>query len=158
MNKTATTFLQFTVVLIGIAAAVFLIWEPRVEGVNANATNFEMYTDPFILLVYAGSIPFFVALFQAFKLLGWIGHSLAFTHKSVHALRVIKHCAMIIIGFVVLEELFIMLNHGNDDAAGAMMLGIFIILGSIIVVAAAGILERLLKTAVAMKTEHILRT
>lgn len=137
--------------LIGIAAAAFLIWEPRVEGVNAHATNFEMYSDPFILLVYTGSIPFFIGLYQAFKLLGAVGQNRVFSAGSARALRIIKYCAFAVIGFVVMEELFIMLTHGNDDATGAFMLGLLITFGSIIVAAAAGMFERLLQTAVTMK-------
>src|SRR2546421_8725989 len=30
----------------------------------------------------------------------------------------IKYCAIAIIGFVVVDEIIIMLNHGNDDPAG----------------------------------------
>jgi hypothetical protein len=70
MKKSSTIFLQVVIVLIGIGALALLLWEPHIEGVNAHATLFEMYSDPFIALVYIGSIPFFVALYQAFKVLG----------------------------------------------------------------------------------------
>ncbi|MEI9960068.1 MAG: DUF2975 domain-containing protein [Limisphaerales bacterium] len=85
---------------------------------NAHATFFEVYLDPFIALVYMGSIPFFVALYQAVKVLGYAGQNKVFSQPAVNALRTIKYCALAIIGFVVVEEIFIMLNHGSDDAAG----------------------------------------
>lgn len=152
MARISTIFLQIVVVCIGLGALAFLLWEPHLEGVNTNATVFEIYTDPFILLVYAGSLPFFFALYQVFKLLGSIGQNKIYSQDSVRALKTIKYCALAIIGFVIVEEVIIMLNHGNDDAAGAMMMGILITFGSIVVAAAAGMFERLLQNAIAIKS------
>ena len=74
MNRSSIIFLQIVIVLIGVAVLAFLLWEPQVEGVNKNRTNFEIYfQDPFLAIVYAGSIPFFVALYQAIRALGYVG-------------------------------------------------------------------------------------
>jgi hypothetical protein len=70
MKRGSTIFLQVVIVLLGVGVLALLLWEPHVEGVNAHATLFEMYFNPFIAYAYIGSIPFFVALYQAFKLLG----------------------------------------------------------------------------------------
>ena len=114
MKKSSTIFLQVVIVLIGIGALALLLWEPRIEGRNTHATNFEIYfKDPFLVLVYIGSIPFFVALYQAFKVLGYVGQNKIFSHAAVKALRTIKYCALAIIGFVVGEEIFIISNHGR---------------------------------------------
>src|SRR4051794_15475087 len=155
MKRSSTIFLQVVVVLIGIGALALLLWEPQVEGVNAHATNFEIYfKDPFLALVYLGSIPFFVALYQAFKLLGYAGRNKVFSPAAVKALRTIKYCALAIIGFVVVEEFFIMLNHGDDDAAGGVFMGVLISFGSIVVATAAAMFERVLQDAVEMKSEN----
>ena len=37
MKKGSTIFLQVIIVLIGIGALAFMLWEPHVEGVNAHA-------------------------------------------------------------------------------------------------------------------------
>jgi DUF2975 family protein len=50
---------------------------------------------------YVASIPFFVALYEGFKVLGYAGQNKVFSPASVKALRTIKHCAIAIIGFVV---------------------------------------------------------
>ncbi len=111
MKRSSTIFLQVVIVLIGIGALALLLWEPHIEGRNAHATNFEIYfKDPFLALVYIGSIPFFVALYQAFKVLGYAGQNKIFSQAAVKALRTIKYCAIAIIGFVVVEEIFIMLS------------------------------------------------
>ena len=74
MKRSSTIFLQVVIVLIGIGALALMLWEPHIEGRNAHATNFEIYfRDPFLVLVYIGSIPFFVSLYQAFKVLGYAG-------------------------------------------------------------------------------------
>src|SRR5712672_2456352 len=121
MKRSSTLFLQVVIVLVGIGALALLLWEPQIEGVNAHATNFEIYCkDPFLALVYAGSIPFFIALYQAFNVLGYVGQNKVFSAEVVKALGTIKYCALAIIGFVVLEEVFILLmNKGDNDNPGA---------------------------------------
>jgi hypothetical protein len=155
MKRSSTIFLQVVIVLVGIGALTLLLWEPQIEGVNAHATNFEIYfKDPFLALVYAGSIPFFVALYQAFRVLAYVRHDTTFSPATVKAMRTIKYCAIAIIGFVVVEEFFIMLNHGDDDAAGGVFMGVLITFGSIVVATAAAMFERVLQNAVDMKSEN----
>jgi len=155
MKRSSTIFLQIVIVLIGIGALALLLWEPHIEGRNAHATNFEIYfKDPFLALVYVGSIPFFVGLYQAFKLLGYAGQNKIFSQAAVKALRTIKYCALATIGFVVVEEIFIMLNHGSDDAAGGVFMGVLITFGSIVIATAAAMFERILQNAVDIKSEN----
>ena len=157
MNRSSTIFLQIIIVLIGIGALALLLWEPQIEGVNAHATNFEIYfKDPCLALVYAGSIPFFIALYQAFKVLGYVGQNKVFSPEVVKALRTIKYCALAIIGFVVVEEIVIMLmNNGDNDNPGApIFIGVLIAFPSIVVAAAAAIFERILQNAVDLKSEN----
>jgi Protein of unknown function (DUF2975) len=154
MKRSSTIFLQVVIALIGIGALALMLWEPHTEGVNAHTTLFEMYFDPFIVLVYIGSIPFFVALYQAFKVLGYTRQNKIFSQAAVNALRTIKYCAIAIIGFVVAEESFIMLNHGSDDAAGGVFMGILITFGSIVIATAAAMFERILQNAVDIKSEN----
>src|ERR1044072_5604928 len=96
-----TIFLKAVIVLIGIGALALMLWEPHIEGRNAHATLFEIYfKDPFLAYAYLASIPFFVALYQVFKVLGYIGQNKAFSQAPVKALRTIQLCALGIIGFV----------------------------------------------------------
>src|SRR5204863_8687470 len=101
MKRSSTIFLQVVIVLIGIGALALMLWEPHLEGRNAHATLFEIYfKDPFLAYAYIASIAFFVALYQAFKLLGYAGRNKAFSPEAVKALRTIKRCAISILGFV----------------------------------------------------------
>ena len=119
MKKSSTIFLQIVIVLIGIGALALMLWEPHIEGRNAHATLFEIYfKDPFLAYAYIASIPFFVALYQAFKVLGYAGQNKVFSQAAVKALRTIKFCAIAIIGFVAVGEIFIMLGNSDDRQAG----------------------------------------
>src|SRR5215210_9573841 len=90
--RNSTIFLQVVIVLIGIGALAFMLWEPHLEGRNAHATLFEIYfKDPFLAYAYLASIAFFVALSRAFTLLGYIAQNEAFSPNSVRALRTIKY-------------------------------------------------------------------
>ena len=85
IKRGSAVFLQVVVVLIGIGALALLLWEPHLEGVNAHATTlYQIYfDDPFLALVYAGSIPFFVALYQAFKVLGYARQNKVISPEAV---------------------------------------------------------------------------
>ena len=154
ISRSAAAFLQGIIVLVGIGALALLLWEPHLEGRNAHATAFEIYfKDPFLAYVYVGSIPFFAALFQAFKVLGYARQSNVFSQGAVKALRTIKFCAIAIIAFVAGAEVFIML-HESDDRAGGVAMGILITFGCVIIATAAAIFERILQNAVDLKSEN----
>ena len=154
LKRSSTAFLQTVIVLIGIGALALLLWEPHLEGRNAHATVFEIYfEDPFLAYAYIASIPFFVALYQGFKVLGYAGQNKVFSPAAVKALRTIKYCAVAIIGFVAGAEIFIML-HESDDRAGGVFMGVLITVGSIVIATAAGTFERILQNAVDMKSEN----
>src|SRR6185312_2854893 len=118
MKRSSTVLLQIVIVLISIGALAFMLWDPHIEGRNAHATVFEIYfKDPFLAYAYVASIPFFVALYQGFQVLGYAGQNKVFSQGAGRALRTMKFCAIAIIGFVAVGELFIMMAD-NDDRAG----------------------------------------
>jgi hypothetical protein len=149
-----TIFLQAVIVRIGIGALALMLWEPHIEGRNAHATLFEIYfKDPFLAYAYLASIPFFVALYQAFAILGYVGQNRTFSPVTMKALRTIRFCAFAIIGFVAVGELFIMVGD-SDDRAGGVFLGILITFGSAVIATAAAMFERALQNAVDLKSEN----
>jgi len=153
MKKGSTIILQTIIALIGIGALAFLLWEPHVEGVNAHATLFEKYFNLFVAYVYIASIPFFVALYQAFKVLGYAGQNKVFSQEAVNALRTIKYCALAIIGFVAVSVIF-MIGGDRDDRPGGTFMRILVTFPSIVVATAAAMFERILQNAVDMKSEN----
>ena len=155
MKKASIIFLQAVVVLIGIIALVFLIWFPKTEGRAANLDLFSIYTDPFILYGYAASIAFFVALYKAFKLLGYIGQNKVFSPNSVKALKSIKYCAIVLSILIVIAGIYInIFHHKDDDPAGFIAMCIVTTFVSIVVATAAAIFEKILQNAIDMKSEN----
>jgi hypothetical protein len=152
MNRSSTVFLQGVIVLIGVGVLAFMLWVPQVEGRNVNATQFEVYfKDPLLAYAYIASIPFFMALFQAIKLLGYARQNQVFSPAAVKALRTIKYCAIAIIGFVVGSVAF--MPFGEPEPPGVVMRGL-VIFGSIVVATAAAMFERVLQNAVDIKSEN----
>ena len=150
MKKGPTLFLQILIVLAGIGVLIAMIWEPQLEGVNAHATLFEIYfTDPFIACVYIGSIPFFVALYKMFKVLGYARDNMIFSPAAIQAVRAIKYCAFITAGAIIAVDAYLRVAAigSNDDPAGAIALGIAATFISIIVGTAAAVFEGILKEA-----------
>jgi len=154
VKKASTIFLQVVIVLIGIASLAFMLWEPHLEGRNVHATLFEIYfKDPFLAYAYIASLPFFVVLYQAFRVLRYARLNKVFSPEAVKALRTIKYCAIGIIGFVAVGEIFIM-SHDSDDRAGGVFMGVLITFGSVVIVTVAAVFERLLQNAVDIKSEN----
>jgi len=150
--KRSSIFLQAVVVLIGIGVLAFMLWEPHIEGRNINATLFQIYfQDPFLAYAYIASIPFFVALYQTLKVLGYAGQNKVFSPEVVKAMRTIKYCAILIIAFAAVGEIFIMMNT-SDDRAGGVVIGVLITFGSIIIAAAAKMIGQILQNAVDIKS------
>jgi Protein of unknown function (DUF2975) len=155
-KRIPTVFLQVVIVLIGIGVLALMLWEPHLEGRNAHATPFEIYFhDPFLAYAYSASIAFFVALFQAFKLLGYIGQNRVFSPDSVKALQTIKYCAIALVVMVgaAVAYLFIAVR-GKDDIAGGVAIGLAMIFVSLVIATATAVFEKLLQNAVDIKSEN----
>jgi len=155
-KRTSIIFFQIVIVLIGIGALALMLWEPHLEGRNAHATLFEIYfKDPFLAYAYTASVAFFVALYQAFRLLGYIGQNKAFSLNSRRALRTIKYCAMILVAMIgaAVAYLFIFMRS-KDDIAGGVAVGLVMILASVVVATAAAVGERHLQNGVERKSAN----
>lgn len=155
MKRISTIFLQAVIVLIGMVALAILIRFPLTEGRAANLDLFSIYSDPFILYGYAASIAFFVALYKAFKLLGYIGQNKVFSSNSVGTLKSIKYCAIVLSISIVTAGLYIKISHNkDDDPAGFLAICIVTTFASIVVATAAAIFEKILQNAIDMKSEN----
>jgi hypothetical protein len=148
MKRGSIVFLRAVLVLVGVGTLALLLLEPQTEGRNTDATTFETYfKDPFLEYVYLASIAVFVALYHAFKVLGYAGHDKMLSPAGVKGVRTIKHCAIVIIGFVAGAELIIILSR-NDDPQGGFFMGVLIAFISAVVATAMSVLERTLQNAV----------
>jgi cytochrome bd-type quinol oxidase subunit 2 len=154
MKRSSIMFLQAVVVLIGLAALAFLLGMPQIEGRNKNATQFEVYfKDPLLAYAYVASIPFFTALYQAFKTLGYAGHNEVFSPAAVKAFRTIRYCATALIGFIIVGVLLTLLAE-SDDRPPIIMMGLLATFTSVVIATAAAMFERVLQSAVDIKSEN----
>ncbi|MBJ8105751.1 MULTISPECIES: DUF2975 domain-containing protein [Bacillus] len=156
MKQGSTLFLKTAIILIGIpvlALCIFLV--PNIGNYAAELYPDIAYIKYLVLLnLYATVVPFYFALYQAFKLVSFIDKGNAFSKLSVRALKKIKHCAVTIsILYVVGMPLFYLVAE-RDDAPGIIILGMLLIFASMVIAVFAAVLQRLLKDAIDIKSEN----
>ncbi|MNV37964.1 hypothetical protein D3C71_1295000 [compost metagenome] len=104
--------------------------------------------------MYASAIPFYIALYQAFKLLGYIDKNNAFSDISVKVLENIKKCAITICGVYVAGMPLYYLIGEKDDAPGIIVIAMVMIFASMVIAVFAAVLQKLLKEAIDIKSEN----
>lgn len=154
MKKGSTLFLRFVLCLIAISVLCGMIWFPQTEGRAANLDLISIYTDPFIIYIYIASTPFFVGLYQAFKLLNFIDARNAFSQGAVNTLKNMKFASLSLIGFIALALFYIRFFAHGDDPAGPTALGIFAAFAVAVIATAAAVFQKLLQNAVNIKSEN----
>jgi hypothetical protein len=154
MKHGSTLFLKIALFLIGspvLALCIFgLVWLPN----NPANPEYAYMLYPIVIGMYVAAIPFFVALYQAFKLLSYIDNNQAFSELSVKALKNIKFCAITISGLFVVILPFVFLVADLDDAPGLIIIGMVPIFGSMVIAVFAAVLQRLLQEAIDIKSEN----
>ncbi len=154
IKRSSTLFLKIIILLIAIITLAGMIRFPQTEGRAINLDLISIYTDPFIIYVYLASTPFFVGLYQAFKLLNLIESNKAFSQGAVNTLKNMKIASLSLIGLIVVAEVYIRFFVHGDDIAGPTMLGISIALAFGVIATAASIFQKLLQNAVDIKSEN----
>jgi hypothetical protein len=146
MKKNTIIFLQSLIIIFGIVILSFLIRVPLTEGRAVNLDLYHIYADPFILFGYIASIPFFVALFKVFKILGYYGQNKIFSLIAIREVKIIKYCAILFSILILSAGIFIILFHNKeDDPAGFISLCILTTFLSIVVASIARVFEKKLQ-------------
>ena len=154
MKRASTLFLKVVILLIVIGTLAGMIWFPQTEGRAANLDLVSIYKDPFIIYLYIGSIPFFVGLYQAFKLLNFIEANKAFSQGAVNTLKNMKFASLSLIGLIALAVFYIRFFAHGDDPAGPTALGIAMAFALGVIATAAAVFQKLLQNAVDIKSEN----
>ncbi|WP_223702505.1 DUF2975 domain-containing protein [Sutcliffiella deserti] len=156
MRKGSTLFLKIAVILMGIpvlALCIFLV--PEIANFAVELYPDMAYLKYLVFLVfYATAIPFYIALYQAFKLLNFIDKNNAFSALSVKALKNIKYCAVTISTLYVVGMPLFYLVAERDDAPGIILLGMLMIFASMVIAVFAAVLQKLLQDAIDIKAEN----
>ncbi|WHZ56611.1 DUF2975 domain-containing protein [Metabacillus hrfriensis] len=156
MKRVSTLFLKIAVILIGVpilALCIFVV--PEIAKFAEEFFPNIAYMKYLVLIyLYVTAIPFYFALFQAFKLLSYIDKNKAFSELSVGALKNIKYCAITIsILYVAGMPLFYLMAE-IDDAPGIILIGLVVIFASMVIAVFAAVLQSLLKNAIDIKSEN----
>lgn len=152
MKRASASLLKTAVILIAVGALAFLLLEPHVEGRNVGASLFNIYfTDPFLAYAYLASIPFFVSLYQLFKLSGDAGRNELPNQRSVKALQTIKYCAMVTVILIVIGVAWL-LSVESDDRPPVVAMGTVTAFLSIAGAAIAAVFEKKARRAVERKS------
>ncbi|MDH6368584.1 hypothetical protein M2444_000362 [Paenibacillus sp. PastF-3] len=156
MKLGSTLFLRIAVVLIGLPVlALCIIFVPAISNYAAELYPDQTYIKYLLYIVlYASAIPFYFALYQAFKLLGYIDNNNAFSELSVKILKNIRNCAILISGIYVVGLPLFYLVAERDDAPGFFVIGMVVIFASMVIAVFAAVLQKLLKEAIDIKSEN----
>ncbi|GIP32084.1 DUF2975 domain-containing protein [Paenibacillus sp. J2TS4] len=154
MIRGKTTFLKFAIVIIGIVAlSLCIFWLPVLARNTAEINpDYAYLRYPVLIGVYITAIPFYIALYQALKLLHHIEKQNAFSELAVESLKHIKHCAVAIIILYVIGVTFLLFQ--NVLHSSIAMMGAIIIFATSSVAVFAAVLQELLKNALEIKSEN----
>ncbi|WP_377890737.1 DUF2975 domain-containing protein [Alkalihalobacillus sp. R86527] len=156
MKLGSTNFLRVVVYFIGVgvlALCIFAIPSIITEA-KRSQTDMVSFLYPLFIGMYVAAIPFFIALYQALKLLSYIDKDHAFSDLSVKALRTIKFCAATISVVYVFVMPFFYFVGQMEDAPGVIVIGMIIIFASLVIAVFAAVLQKLLKSAIEIKSEN----
>lgn len=150
MKRVSTVILRGVVILIGLIVLALCIFALPAGIRSDNTGDYR----PILLGLYVPAVPFFFALYQAMKLLGYINRNKAFSNLSVNALKYIKYCALTISALFAAGMPYIFYAADRDDAPGAALVGFVIIGASFVIATSAAVMQKLVQNAVDIKSEN----
>lgn len=158
MQKGSTFFLRAAVTVIGAIVLSLCIFALPAMWIGVGTD--EEYSDiayafyGILVALYVAAIPFFYALYQTLLLLRYIDKNKAFSLLSVRALKHITYCGLAICVAFITSLPFFYTWAQHDDAPGLIVIGMVFAGASLTVSVFAAVLQRLLKEAIAIKSEH----
>lgn len=154
MERVSTWFLKLTLLVFAIPIAAACIWGlPRLASdLNEHYEGWAVW--PAIIGLYGAAIPYFMALYQAYKLLNYIDKNIAFSELSVAALKTIKYCAITISGLLVTIMPLMYVLADDEDAPGLILIGMAFVFAPLVIAFFAAVLQKLLKQAIDIQSEN----
>lgn len=154
MKRGSTIFLKLAVFLLGIPVLALCIIGLPWLAKNPVNPNYASIIYPIVIMMFVTVIPYFMALYEAFKLLSFIDKNKAFSHVSVSALKKIKYCAITVSALYVAILPFAFLVAQKDDAPGLIIVAMGPIFASMVIAVFAAVLQKLLREAIEIKSEN----
>ncbi len=156
MKRGGTNFLRLVLTIIGLGVLALCIFAlPSVW--HGGSEEFPTAGNAILLIViglYITAIPFFVALWQIFKLLSYIDQNKIFSDPAINTIKNIKYCGAIISVFYLGGVPLLLPIAEADDAPGLMIIGLGIACIPVAITVFTAILQKLLTSAIEIKSEN----
>ncbi len=149
MKKGSTLFLKAVVLLGALAVLVLCVF-----------LTYQLFTVrmggyfPIVVGMLIAAVPFFIGVYQTFKLLIYIDTNKAFSNMSIKALEIIKKCGIAISLCYGIGMPYIFWVAERDDSPGVVMLGLIFTFAPMAVAVFAGVLQKLLQSGIDVKSEN----
>lgn len=155
-KRGSTLVLRTAVLTIGgvVLALCIFVLPAAWMAVDDEYPNHTYVFYSILICMYAAAVPFFIGLLQTMKLLGYIDKNKAFSKLSVRALKRIAYCGTAISAVYVVSLPFFYIWAENDDAPGLILVAMALVLAPLIITVFSAVLQRLLREAIAMKSEN----
>lgn len=155
IKKGSTLFLKIVLCFIALAVLAICIFglPAFTRGLVTEWPQVYPLREPILAGLYVITIPFFMCLYQAFRLLNYIDKNSAFSIESIMALRYIKYSASIMSGLCMLGMPVVFMVAELDDAPGLVIVGFLAACSPIVIAVFAAVLQKLLQNAIDLKSE-----
>jgi hypothetical protein len=149
MKPSSTLFLRIAVYAMGLIVLALSIFILPI-GIREDSGGLGLV----FWVMYATVVPFFVALYQTLRLLNYIDTNTAFSNASVSALKIIKFCAFTISVLYAISLPNIYDAVQDMDAPGVMVVGLILTCTPLVIGIFAAVLQRVLQSAITIKSEN----
>ncbi len=158
-KSSLTIFARAVLYLVALAAlSVCFILLPELAREEATGKPNPEVVYTFLACAYILAVPFFIALYQTHKLLGYVDKNKAFSVKSINTLRKTKICALtftiLFFTFAASGIAFIKITNPNEDMAGFGPITLVFTLVSATMTVFLALLQKVLTIATQMKVEN----
>lgn len=154
MKISTTLFLKISIIFIGISLLIVGIVGLSWLIDHPINPKYSTILYPIIFGLYLTSIPFYIALFNAIKLLSLIDDDRAFSISSVKILKKIRICAIAVSFIYGLIIPFVYLLAERDDAPGLIIFGMIPLFASLVIALFSAVLEKLFQEALEIKSDN----
>ena len=102
MERRSTLLLKIALFILAAPVLIFCIAMVPVivKNIAEGLAGVDYAILGLVVIIYITAVPYYIALFQAWKLLSYIDANNAFSEQSVTALRIIKRSAIIISAYI----------------------------------------------------------
>jgi len=152
--KTKTLFLKISLFLIGLPILALCVFFLPLIAKGAASEYPKLVYLPVIINAYLSAIPFYFALYQAYRLLCYIDKNTAFSKVSVASLKYIKYCGAVISILYAISMFSFYIIAEREDAPGIILIGLALTFAPLIISVFAAVLQKLLENAIDMKEEN----